>query len=136
VRSFSPAEIAAENAEARMRQTAGRMIKTAQQTAMQSGQELLSVTKDKRFLFPSDAAAQEYALELMKKQEGRCALTGLKMLLDDEPGDDQLRCSLDRIDSSRHYEPGNLQVVCKFINMWKCAMENEEFKRLIDLVRT
>lgn len=136
VRSFSPAEIAAENAEARMRQTAGRMIKTAQQTAMQSGQELLSVTKDKRFLFPSDAAAQEYALELMKKQEGRCALTGLKMLLDDEPGDDQCRYSLDRIDSAKHYEPGNLQVVCKFVNKWKGAMANDEFKRLIDLVRS
>jgi hypothetical protein len=47
----------------------------------------------------------------------------------------QLRCSLDRIDSSRHYEPGNLQVVCKSINMWKCAMENEEFKRLLVLLR-
>jgi hypothetical protein len=136
VRSFSPAEIAKIEEDQRMRQTAGRMIKTAQQTALQSGQELLSVTKDKRFLFPSDAAAQEYALELMKKQEGRCALTGLKMLLDDEPGDDQCRYSLDRIDSAKHYEPGNLQVVCKFVNKWKGAMANDEFKRLIDLVRS
>jgi hypothetical protein len=102
---------------------------------MQSGQEILSVTRDKRFLFPSDAAAQEYSLDLMKKQEGRCALTGLKMLLDDEPGDEQCRCSLDRIDSSRHYEPGNLQVVCKFVNQWKGAMVNEEFKRLIAKIR-
>lgn len=135
VRSFSPAEIAQMEEERRMRQTAARMIKTAQQTAMQSGQEVLSVTKDKRFLFPSDAAAQDYALDLMKKQEGRCALTGLKMLLDDEPGDDQCRYSLDRIDSSRHYELGNLQVVCKFVNQWKGAMANEEFKRLIAKIR-
>ena len=71
----------------------------------------------------------------MKKQEGRCALTGLKMLLDDEPGDDQCRYSLDRMDSSLHYEPGNLQVVCKFVNKWKGAMANEEFKRLIELLR-
>jgi hypothetical protein len=58
------------------------------------------------------------------------------MLLDEEQGDDQLRYSLDRIDSSRHYEPGNLQVVCKFINKWKGAMANEEFKRLVSLVRS
>jgi len=102
---------------------------------MQCGQELLSVTKDKQFRFSSDTAAQEYAIGLMKQQEGRCALTGLKLLMDGEPGDDQLRYSLDRIDSSKHYESGNLQVVCKFINMWKCAMDNEEFKRLLALLR-
>ena len=136
----SPEEIAEQDRKhqtaERMAQTAARMIKTAQQTALQSCQEVISVTKDKRFLFPTDAAAQEYALDLMKKQEGRCALTGLKMLLDGEPGDDQCRYSLDRIDSSKHYEPGNLQVVCKFANKWKGAMANEEFRRLVSLVRS
>ena len=84
---------------------------------------------------PNDRAAQDYALKLMEEREGLCALTGLRMLLDDERGDDQCRFSLDRIDSSKHYEPGNLQVVCKFVNLWKGAMDNEEFKRLIGLVR-
>ncbi len=135
VRTFSPAEIAQLQEEQQMQQTAARMIATAKQTALQSGQELLSVTKDKGFNFPSDAAAREYAVDLMKKQEGRCALTGLQMLLDEKAGDDQLRYSLDRIDSSQHYEPGNLQVVCKFINKWKGAMANEEFKRLLALLR-
>jgi hypothetical protein len=118
-----------------MRQTAARMVRTAEQTVLQSGKEVIRVTKDKLFNFPSKADAQEYAVNLMKGQKGRCALTGLKLLRDEEPGDDQLRCSLDRIDSSKHYEPDNLQVVCKFINMWKCAMENEEFKRLLALLR-
>lgn len=135
VRTFSPAEIAQLETDLRMRQTAARMIATAQQTAMQSGQEVISVTKDKRFLFLSQDAAQQYALDLMKKQDGQCALTGLKMLLDDEPGDDQCRYSLDRIDSAKQYEPGNLQVVCKFINRWKGAMANDEFKRLIEKLR-
>ncbi len=135
VRVFTPEEIALANAEARMRQTAVRMIKTAQQTALQGGREVVTVAKDKQFLFPSDADAHEYALDLMKKQAGRCALTALRMLLDDETGAEQLRCSLDRIDSSRHYEPGNLQVVCKFVNQWKGAMANDEFNRLIELVR-
>jgi hypothetical protein len=58
------------------------------------------------------------------------------MLLDDEPGDDQCRYSLDRIVSSKHYEPGNLQLVCKFVNQWKGAMADEEFIRLIALLRS
>ena len=53
-----------------------------------------------------------------------------------EPGDDQCRYSLDRIDSSKHYESGNLQEVCKFINKWKGAMANEDFRRLMELVRS
>ncbi len=135
VRIFTPEEIAAANVDERMQQTAARMVKTAKQTTLQSGEEIISTTKDKRFQFANENEAREYALKLMRKQEGLCALTGLKMLLDDDPGDDQLRYSLDRIDSSGHYECGNLQVVCKFINKWKGAMDNEEFKRLIAKIR-
>lgn len=142
VRTFSPAELRVLEQEQRnkqeeqqMRKTAIRMVKTAKDTAMQSGQEVIAVTKDKRFNFPTELAAQEYALSLMKRQEGKCALTGLKMLLDEQVGDDQLRYSLDRIDSSKHYEPGNLQVVCKFVNKWKGAMDNQEFTRLLALLR-
>jgi hypothetical protein len=57
------------------------------------------------------------------------------MILDFVDGDRELRCSLDRIDSSKHYEQGNLQAVCKFANRWKGASENEDFKRLIEVVR-
>ena len=135
VRGFTAEEIAAHNADERMRQTAGRMIRTAKETALQSGLEVIAVTKDKQFHLGTDRQATEYALELMKKQDGRCVLTGLKLLLDGDPGDDQLRYSLDRIDSSRHYEQGNLQIVCRFVNKWKGAMNNDEFKRLLLLLR-
>jgi hypothetical protein len=111
------------------------MVTTAKATVLQSGQEIIAVTKDKRFLFSSDRQATEYALELILKQKGQCALTGLQLLLDGDPGDDQLRYSLDRIDSSRHYERDNLQIVCKFANRWKGAMNNDEFKRLMLLLR-
>jgi hypothetical protein len=63
------------------------MVCTAQETVKQSGKEAIRVTKDKEFIFPSNAAAREYAVDLMKKQEGRCALTGLKLLLDEKTGD-------------------------------------------------
>ncbi len=135
VRSFTVEEIAAQNAAERMRHTADRMIRTAKDTAMQSGQEIIAITKDKQFRLGTDRQAVDYALDLMRLQEGRCALTGIRLLLDGDPGDDQLRYSLDRIDSSRHYERGNLQVVCRFVNRWKGAMDSEEFKRLLLLLR-
>jgi hypothetical protein len=46
-----------------------------------------------------------------------------------------LKPSLDRINSDGHYERGNLQVVCQFVNFWKGATENEEFQRLLALLR-
>lgn len=43
--------------------------------------------------------------------------------------------SLDRIDSAGHYEVGNLQMVCQFINFRKDDSDNVEFQRLLLLVR-
>ena len=43
---------------------------------------------------------------------------------------------LHRIDSSGHYVRGNIQIVCRFINFWKGASDNEEFKDLLMLVRS
>lgn len=64
-------------------------------------------------------------------QEGYCALTGVKLDYDEDGGDPELYCSLDRIDSESHYEQGNLQVVCRFANRWKGADNDATFKRLI-----
>ncbi len=52
-----------------------------------------------------------------------------------EHTDENLLPSLDRKDSSGHYERENLQVVCRFVNFWKSDSDNEEFKRLLMLVR-
>ena len=115
--------------------TAARMAETAYATAMQSGQLSVTEKKDKRFAFASKFELEKHILELLEDQEGLCALTGLEMLHDGVDGAPELHCSLDRIDSSGHYERGNLQVVCKFANQWKGASDNEEFKRLIALIR-
>lgn len=72
---------------------------------------------------------------LLDQQENRCALTGISFNFHDPNADKALLPSPDRIDSNGHYEAGNLQIVCKFVNFWKGATENEEFKRLLMLVR-
>ena len=73
--------------------------------------------------------------QLMAQQDNRCALTGISFQFQGQHDDKNLLPSLDRIDSNGHYEEGNLQVVCQFINFWKGDADNEEFRRLLNLVR-
>jgi hypothetical protein len=111
------------------------MANTALETTLNAnGQQLLKTIKNKDFQFSNRDELVEYIDKLFDSQEGLCAITGLTLQF--KGGDDhQLRCSLDRIDSDGHYERGNLQVVCKFINMWKSNRDDGEFRRLIGVVR-
>ena len=72
---------------------------------------------------------------LLDVQEERCAITGLHFQYQGAHNDTNLLPSLDRIDSDGHYEEGNLQLVCRFINFWKQAADDKEFRRLINVVR-
>lgn len=62
----------------------------------------------------------EYIQDLYNKQDKKCALTG-----DDLP--DIRSASLDRIDSDKPYEPGNVQFVTKEANLAKHIMSQEDF---------
>lgn len=68
-------------------------------------------------------------------QSNRCTLTGIPFNFLGPDADKNLLPSADRIDSNGHYEAGNIQIVCRFINFWKGDTDNEEFKRLLMLVR-
>ena len=72
---------------------------------------------------------------LLDLQGNRCALTGMPFHFAGPDADKNLRPSVDRIDSNGHYGYGNLQIVCQFVNFWKGDSANEEFKRLLMLVR-
>ena len=120
-------------ADARMK-TIIRMAMTAMETAKQSGVIVTTTRKNKEVRFPTQLALENHIAELMKTQEGLCALTGLEMQFDG--GDDpSFYYSLDRVDSDGHYEVGNLQLVCKFANAWKGASANAEFRRLVEIIR-
>jgi hypothetical protein len=72
--------------------------------------------------------------DLIERQEGKCALTGLPFQYG--PSADKSRLpSADRIDSQGHYENGNVQIVCRFVNFWKRVTPNDEFERLLRLVQ-
>lgn len=74
--------------------------------------------------------------ELLDLQEKRCALTGIPFHFHGPNADSNLLPSPDRIDSHGHYVRGNIQIVCRFVNFWKGASDNEEFKELLMLVRS
>ncbi|MGA4555551.1 hypothetical protein [Methylorubrum aminovorans] len=119
-----------------LQKAAYRMAHQAFSTAAHSnGQEVTRTLKNKDIAFGSPNDLEKYIIEMYDMQEGLCALTELPLQIDGEEEDKELLCSLDRIDSSGHYAPGNLQLVCRFANRWKSDGDNEDFRRLVRLLR-
>lgn len=116
--------------------SAYRMASTAMATTMSSnGQEVTRTVKNKEFRFDSEKALQDYLEALLVAQDNTCAITALPLQFDGEHTDSEMLCSLDRIDSNGHYEAGNLQIVCRFVNRWKSDSEDHEFRRLVRLLQ-
>jgi hypothetical protein len=109
------------------------IIQTAQQARGQTVQRTTQVKLKNLDL--NDYELEKHIRDLMKLQEDRCALTGIPFQFKDIDADSNLLPSPDRIDSDGHYEIGNIQVVCQFVNYWKRATPNDEFIRLLTLVR-
>jgi hypothetical protein len=99
-----------------------------------NGQLVPRKVKDKE-LRMTDAELEKRIRELLNIQGDRCAVTGLRFQFRGAQTDENMLPSLDRIDSNGHYESGNVQLVCRFINFWKQASDDAEFRRLIMLVR-
>lgn len=72
---------------------------------------------------PVEITAQE-AWELFQSQGGRCALSGLPIKFGYKS---ESTASLDRIDNSKGYIPGNLQWLHKDINKMKWAFSQDYF---------
>lgn len=68
--------------------------------------------------------------ELITKQEGKCALSGLVMTSFINSKDSKLNISIDRIDSSKGYTKDNVQLVCNQVNTMKNSLSEIEFYEL------
>ena len=99
-----------------------------------NGQMVEQKVKNKE-LRMTDAELDKVIRELLNIQEDRCAISGLPMQFRGAHTDDNMLVSLDRIDSQGHYKRGNLQLVCRFINFWKQASNDGDFRRLLNVVR-
>ena len=71
----------------------------------------------------------EYVRGLYNGQEGMCNLSGIRMTIIGERGSEDYwkSISLDRIDSSKGYVEGNVQLVCTGVNYMKKDMSDEMF---------
>ncbi len=70
---------------------------------------------------------------LWNTQSGTCAITGWPLTYTLGQGTIPTNCSIDRIDSSKSYIPGNVQLVCRAANVSKSDMSMALF---LDLCRS
>jgi hypothetical protein len=117
-------------------QSIEHMLQMAKQACQRSGQTHATIEKTKAFLFDDDHSFRRHVAELIARQGNRCAITSLRLQFEGDCEDEDQLASLDRIDSNGHYAPGNLQVVCRFANRWKSDDTDQNFRRLVDLLRT
>lgn len=110
------------------------MIRVARASAKASGRAHLRVAKLKEAELP-DPEFAALLNGLIESQKRKCAITDLELEFNEDAKDKAFLCSLDRIDSNGHYDPKNLQVVCRFVNRWKGDQLNTEFGRLIEVVK-
>lgn len=67
--------------------------------------------------------------ELYDKANGKCAISGLDMT---HCWNSLRAVSIDRIDSSHGYIPGNVQLVCMWANLAKQRFSNDDIKTILD----
>lgn len=76
----------------------------------------------------------KYLNDLWIKQEGKCAITGLVMKHSILEGKVKTNLSIDRIDPSKGYIIGNIQLVCNIINVMKSDMSYTDLKYYCNLI--
>lgn len=111
------------------------MRMSVENTVKNSNGQIVQRTVKNKELRMTSLELEKRIRALLDIQENRCALSGLAFQFQAPDADKNLFPSLDRKDSNGHYEDGNLQVVCQFINFWKSDSDNDEFKRLLMLVK-
>lgn len=124
-RVFSPKERAAAD-----------MARTILNTVAQANGQVIERNVKEKLTGLTQLELEQFLRLKMDEQEGRCALTGLPLGYPGECEDKQMLASADRIDSSGHYTPDNIQIVCRFINRWKGADDDLLTRRLLELLRT
>lgn len=87
----------------------------------------------KRGVAFSDDLTPEYLIDLWNKQRGLCYYTGIPMSFD--PNDELRLVSVDRIDSKKGYEPGNLVLCTYAFNSFKFSYPKDKIIEFISLIR-
>jgi len=70
----------------------------------------------------------EMLLEIYEEQEGKCALTGIKLTYIRGQGKVKTNISIDRIEAGGPYVRENIQLVCSIVNRMKSNMSDDELR--------
>ncbi len=79
----------------------------------------------------------DYVMNLLIKQDGKCALTGWDLEFTrggDWDGKNPRGATMDRIDNSKGYVKGNIQIVCGMPNTVRGSLSMEDFKNLCKVI--
>lgn len=78
--------------------------------------------------FRKDMLDPDLLMELFEAQDGRCAVSGELMTHVIGSSRTWTNISIDRKDSTKGYEPGNVQLVCAAVNVMKNEMTDDELR--------
>ena len=97
-------------------------------TLVQYFNDLLRQTRNRALRYEWECQLTgEWLAEMYQEQGGRCALSGREMTRIVGKGRVLTNISIDRVDSSRGYVPGNVQLVCCIVNWAKNNLDQAEF---------
>lgn len=83
---------------------------------------------------PTACFTYEYLLDLLEKQDGKCAVTGKAFTFSGNYLGTNI--SIDRIDSNKPYSAGNVRLICLAVNYMKRRMnDNELVDWCLDIVK-
>lgn len=71
----------------------------------------------------------QYVIDQYIEQGRRCKLTGVRLRAPSTTDFSNVTVSIDRIDSSKGYIEGNIQIIDKRVNMMKYTFSQQEFVR-------
>lgn len=77
---------------------------------------------------------KEYLKELWDKQEGKCAISGIKMSFEQCNGRTNTNVSIDQINHKDGYTVGNVQLVCMAVNQMKSDMLMEDLYKFCEAI--
>ncbi len=69
----------------------------------------------------------EYCIDLLNNQNHKCAISGVGMTTITGEGSVNTNISIDRIDSALGYIKGNVQFVCRIVNIMKTNLNSDDF---------
>lgn len=78
----------------------------------------------------------EQMVDLFEKQNGKCALTGMDLIIKMDKKNRHDTVSIDRIDSDKGYTLDNVQLICYAINRFKSNMPDNMFMEFISRLYT